>query len=347
MFTSAGQNIVAKYMLGQIPAFASYIAIGCGPTPLRQTDTDQLPSSGTMAFETFRGKVISRGYVNNGGTSELVLTAELPTDDRYEITEIGIFPSQSNDNAGVADSRMLLRFDGSEAWTTNGTDSIPTITASLDTTISNTITSNVAYVNSDNPGLNQSPRLNRQERPRFLNKSIFIRGNSTDYILLPDQNIDLSKNSPSDKLKLAFSIISNVASNDNTNLTQTVNIDFINASGAYYRMVVGANESGHRYQIAEQSISQLTAFQNNGIDPTLNNIVSIKITSSVSDLPDYWLALDGLRIDATSFYTPIYDLVAYKTIRNYITDNATQYARPIVKDPNTSNLIEFRFRVSV
>jgi hypothetical protein len=34
MITNTGKNIIAKYLLGQAPAFASYIAVGCGPKPL-------------------------------------------------------------------------------------------------------------------------------------------------------------------------------------------------------------------------------------------------------------------------------------------------------------------------
>lgn len=30
MFTNAGRSIISKYLLGQTPAFASYIVIGCG-----------------------------------------------------------------------------------------------------------------------------------------------------------------------------------------------------------------------------------------------------------------------------------------------------------------------------
>jgi hypothetical protein len=34
MITNTGKTIIAKYLLGQAPAYASYIAIGCGATPL-------------------------------------------------------------------------------------------------------------------------------------------------------------------------------------------------------------------------------------------------------------------------------------------------------------------------
>jgi hypothetical protein len=34
MITNTGKTIIGKYLLGQAPAYASYIAVGCGATPL-------------------------------------------------------------------------------------------------------------------------------------------------------------------------------------------------------------------------------------------------------------------------------------------------------------------------
>jgi hypothetical protein len=39
MITNTGKALIGKYMLGQAPAYASYIAVGCGPTPLDIADT--------------------------------------------------------------------------------------------------------------------------------------------------------------------------------------------------------------------------------------------------------------------------------------------------------------------
>jgi hypothetical protein len=33
MITTTGQSIIAKYLIDQAPAYASYIAIGCGSRP--------------------------------------------------------------------------------------------------------------------------------------------------------------------------------------------------------------------------------------------------------------------------------------------------------------------------
>ena len=39
MITNTGKSIIAKYMLGQAPAYASYIAVGCGKKPLQTGNT--------------------------------------------------------------------------------------------------------------------------------------------------------------------------------------------------------------------------------------------------------------------------------------------------------------------
>lgn len=92
MITNTGKDILAKYLIGQAPAYASYIAVGCGATPI-VTDGPLGDYSGKkeLDFEMFRVPIISRGYVNEDGISKIVFTGELPTEERYEITEVGVF----------------------------------------------------------------------------------------------------------------------------------------------------------------------------------------------------------------------------------------------------------------
>ena len=34
MITTIGKQIIAKYLMGTTPSYASYIALGCGPKPI-------------------------------------------------------------------------------------------------------------------------------------------------------------------------------------------------------------------------------------------------------------------------------------------------------------------------
>ncbi|NDB57542.1 hypothetical protein EB001_03755, partial [bacterium] len=117
MITETGKNILAKYLIGQAPAYASYVALGCGPKPLGSNQTLGDYSGKTcLDFEMFRTAITSRGYVYEDGINKIVLTAELPTDERYEISEVGIYSAGANPSAGAYDSKTLYAFTVNENW---------------------------------------------------------------------------------------------------------------------------------------------------------------------------------------------------------------------------------------
>jgi hypothetical protein len=183
MITNTGKTIIAKYLLGQAPAFASYIAVGCGSKPLLTADPyGDYSNKTSLDFEMFRVPISSRGFVNEDGISKLVLTAELPTEERYEISEIGIFSAGSNSAAGSYDSKTILAFTQTENWqyhTPTQVSAIATITEALDSpNDDNNIatTEAVFQTNADNSIFYKTTRAERYERCRFLNNVILING---------------------------------------------------------------------------------------------------------------------------------------------------------------------------
>jgi hypothetical protein len=175
MITNTGKSIIAKYLLGQAPAYASYIAIGCGATPLDTADEIGDYSTKTnLDFEMFRVPISSRGFVNEDGVDKIVLTAELPTEERYEISEIGIYSAGSNPSAGAYDSKTVFAFTQTENWqyvTAASAVAIDTESAALDSpNFDNVIavTDPVFQTSADNPIFFKSPRVARYERPRFF-----------------------------------------------------------------------------------------------------------------------------------------------------------------------------------
>lgn len=428
MFTSSGSSILAKYVLGQLPDFATHIAIGCGRKPSRSTSytvTNKQAASGTatltfathdfevgdyitvsgvgspfdssassryqvtgitattisytitststiastsasgtvilnfainnkLKFETYRSKIISKGYVNNNGTPELSLIAELPTNDRYAISEIALFPAAQNPNAKDFDSRVLLNFSD-EAYTINSTTSISPSTINIPSngTISDIGSSQAFFVASADGQWTSDTRLQRLEAPRFLNKCLLLKSTSTQAIDAKNLNIDLSKNSPEDYLSLAYSFVSNTASVDSTGVqnTYTVTIKFFNSNNSNYYsysfVINSANTATERYRTAIFQIKDLVA---SAASATLSNINDIQISiakTSGSATETYWLLLDGLRLDAVSSYNSSFDMVACRQIVNSVTINNTAYPTPIIKEPNTTNFIEFRFSLDV
>jgi hypothetical protein len=192
MITNKGKSIIGKYMLGQAPAYASYLAVGCGPTPLQTEDVaDNFATKENLDFEMFRVPISSRGFVNENGIDKIVLTAELPTEERYEITEVGLYSAGSNPSAGAQDSKTVFAFTQGENWeyhTSTAAIAIPIISVPLDPNdddiINATGTENgVFQTNADNSIFYNTDRVARYERARFLNNTILMQGDDSDLSL--------------------------------------------------------------------------------------------------------------------------------------------------------------------
>lgn len=317
MITNTGKDIIAKFLLGQAPGYASHIAVGCGKKPLLGTDSlalyqKEFAFKKNLDFEMFRAPIVSRGYVsepdtanaaiitnvtsngtevtytaNNtftpgdivnitgtnvtgynlqnavvfsatptqfvvqsdaagsytsggiaiGQISKITLTAELPTEERYEITEVGIYSAGSNPSATSKDSRILYTFAETENWEYHGPTSAigigPAITTPLYAGASAGIINPEIGIapafrsTANNAIFDSSARLAKNERSRFLNSAIYVPGNMSDiqlvdglmsyrndsfgsygtHIHLAATRANLSPNSPEDELRLAFSVI--------------------------------------------------------------------------------------------------------------------------------------------
>jgi hypothetical protein len=239
MITNKGKNILAKYLIGQAPAYASYIAIGCGAKPLDTTDpfdTLTYKENTELNFEMFRVPIISRGYVNENDVSSVVFTAELPTEERYQITEIGVYSAASNPSATGNDSRTIFSFSNRENWEQHGTTSVTAIKRYDESLskpnddygdmIDTAAAEDVFQTNSNNPFFSFPLRIDRNENCRFLNNTILVKGtesnltkstvdgktrlvvgNESKHIHLNAIGINLEKNSPNDLMKVAFSVI--------------------------------------------------------------------------------------------------------------------------------------------
>ena len=182
MITNIGKEIISKYLLGQTPAYATHISIGCGAVPLDSNDPAPSPTTlaekTTMDFEMIRVPITSKGFVDDDGTTKVSFTAELPKENRYDITEIGLWSSGSNSLAKNFDSRMIFNF--SEPWQAHST-SISDITTPDPLGSGGDITTPLKYfkASSSNPVFSTIDRKNRKEGPRFLDSKILLRGDSS------------------------------------------------------------------------------------------------------------------------------------------------------------------------
>jgi hypothetical protein len=374
IFTST-KNIISKYLLGQAPAFASYIAVGCGPKPLNTVDEYGDYSENTsLDFEMFRVPISSRGFVNEEGVSKLVLTAELPTEERYEISEIGIYSAGANSVAGAYDSKTIFSFSQTENWqhhTSTTTTSIGSpIIEALDAPANNNViqtTELVFQTNSDNSIFFKQTRAERYERSRFLNNMIVIRGDDSDlttsaghlvinsgsnHIHLTGTQVDFSKNSPTDEIKLALSIINKNGDSSSSPDNVRVLVEFSTSDtedGEFARFEVDMTEgtgsgeydfSNNRYFVITKQLQQLYTTPNFNWNAV--SVVKIYASALVAGEPssDYYVALDAMRLENVSTINSLYGLTGYSVIKN--SDSST-----IVKSPNTANYVEFRFSIGV
>jgi hypothetical protein len=380
MITNTGKSIIGKYLLGQAPAYASYIAIGCGPVPLSIEDTpSNFAEKQNLDFEMFRVPISSRGFVNEDGVSKIVLTAELPTEERYEITEVGIYSAGSNPSAGAYDSKTVFAFTTGENWqyhTASEATVINTISAPLDDPEDDNVIAvedPVFQTNADNSIFYKTSRANRYERCRFLNNTIFIQGDDADltisedsgptqdhfvvesgsnHIHLTGANVDFTRNSPIDELRLAFSLVSKNGNSSSVPDTVRILVDFAETDtlgGEFARFEVDlTNGTGvgeydfteNRYFVISKQLQELYTTANF----TWNAVTVVKIYACVIDSgspsEDYYIGLDAIRLENIATVNPLYGLTGYAVIKNVD-------AETIVKSPNTSNYVEFRFSVGV
>ena len=380
MITNTGKSIIGKYMLGQAPAYASFIAVGCGPTPLTTGDVaNDFATKENLDFEMFRVPISSRGFINENGINKIVLTAELPTEERYEISEIGLYSAGSNPSAGSFDSKTVFSFTQGENWQYHSEASvsqIPTYTPPLDDPEDDNVISvadPVFQTNADNTIFYKQSRADRYERCRFLNNIILIEGDNADltiseesgltadhfvvengsnHIHLNGGTIDFTRNSPIDELKLAFSLVNKNGDSVITPDSVRILIEFaateeVGSEFARFEAEVVDDSSGgaydfstERYFVVSKQLQELYTSANF----TWNAVTVTKIYACVliDNVPssDYYVALDAMRLENVATVNPLYGLTGYTIIKN---DNA----ETIIKSLNTQNYIEFRFSIGV
>ena len=374
MITSIGKGIIGKYLLGYAPSYASYIAVGCGQKPLSTLDEyPDYSAQQNLDFEMFRVPISSKGFVNEDGINKIVFTAELPTEERYEISEIGLYSGGSNPSAGSYDSKTIFSFSSSENWqrhTSSAASAIPSIATPLDENDDNIIstTSKVFQTNADNSIFYKTSRAERYERCRFLNNTILMAGNDSDleldvndnivvntgsnHIHLTGINTNFAKNSPADELRLAFSVVNKNGSSASAPDSVIIMVEFASTEGAspeYARFqaeLVGGTGPGqygftdNRYWVISKQLQDLYVSSSFTWDSvTVAKIYACAIEDGAPS-GDYYIALDAMRLENTQTTNPVYGLTGYSVVKN---DNA----ETVIKASNTTNYVEFRFSIDI
>lgn len=328
MITTNGKNIVAKYLLNQAPEFASHIAIGVGGQayPTSSSATFSLDAD-SLEFEVARVPILSKGLLKEDGQEKIVFKAELPIEQRYQITELGLYPAATNAVAGNFDSRIISTFSNSEPWAySNNLDksgAIPykgpllideIVPGDIETfkeiSASNYYTlEDFAFINSNSPIFEYSDRINRGEPPRYLNRSLLVSGstsvvdsampassasintssNLSYYIENNSISLNLGKNLPQDQIKLAFSVISTARDSTTPEAQAPDNIKI---------RLEFLNNSGASTSKAYVNI----ALQGSDIDVMRYQVVTKSLSDFTTTANFSWSSVNGIRI-----YTCLHD----------------------------------------
>jgi hypothetical protein len=256
----------------------------------------------SLDFEMFRVPITSRAIVVESGETKIVFSGELPSNERYGISEIGIYPSGSNPVASGIDSRVLFNFSDTEKWEYHSdiSEAPSSLIAGLGNSTTGEITVNatthaVVGLASD-PIFDIAARKDRNEQPRFETNTIFMRGNTSAINTAPttspwtiysttdpdnmshihhtDVSYNFDKNSSGDKLKLAFSLIpltANATVFSNLNLSAIVQFSASEniATSEYANMQISMNNTSlttnnynSRYYVQTKNLSELSKTAN-------------------------------------------------------------------------------------
>jgi hypothetical protein len=382
VITNTGKNIISKYLIGQAPAYASYIAFGGGARPIdNEENLGDFSDKEVLDFELFRTPITSRGYVtdivNGQEISKIVLTAELPPEQRYEITEIGLFSARTNPAAVGRDSRMLFTFTEAENWEYHNETTSPRLSGPFFAPLNAELGSDVLvppinstpgfFASSNNVIFSSDLRVGRFERCRYLNTAVLVPGNMSyieefnnrlrvkpkttvyhgTHIHFSGININLDQNSAEDILKVAFSVVNKDGQGSvapsNVKLIIEFASDDTSSSSNYARMEVSESDLGtSRYQVVSAKLGELQKSSN--FSWSAVNIVKVYASvfkqGSVEPTSDFYVALDGIRLENVTSQNPLYGLTGYTIVQN-------EAGAPIIKQQNTSNIVEFRFGMDV
>jgi hypothetical protein len=286
----------------------------------------------SLSFEMFRIPIIGRSSkTDEDGITTISLLAELPSQNIYNISELGIFPGSSNPSAGSQSSKMIFSFNQTENWEYHQTGNDPSetvllpITTLLDSVTSNTIddsftvggisgVSKVFATTINNPMFSNADRITRYETLRNANTAILMRGDSNTsspsaHIHLNDLDLSYLAGTSEDnnEFRLAFSIINKVgAANGNKNIfvsqpgKAVVNVEFATGETA-----IGNTQS--------ESATFTTTIDLNGTNNFSKNryyVVSSKLSSLVKNTPTFsWnnvkFAKVSVEVYGTKYIGPI------------------------------------------
>ena len=293
-------------------------------------------------------------------TKQVSLTAEMLDTSRYEISELGLYSLGSNQYSASGNSRMLLNFESTEGWQHYNNDTTSFSDIQTLSPVALPIGTAPKFSSSTDAYWNTAYVKLRQEKPRIFNEGLIVPGalsshdtgttftSTSDYLVLQDPGINLSKSSPSDEVRLAYSIMNAVNLPSALPTVVYIMFEFTCSDGENTAKLMFQDDGSgstvavpNRYRVLSRTMSQIITTAEFSWD----NVTSVKVycaieNSGATPSDDYAIVLDGLRFENVGAENPLYALTAYTVVNN---TTATR----ITKSANSNDLINFRIDLAV
>jgi len=352
MITNRGKGLIARALAGQMASPFSYIAMGVGAQPtVVQTEDASFRLKATLDFEAFRVPVSGASLVYEGGVTKIALTGTLPSAQRFEFSEVGIFSSEFNPLLTTESSRLLYGFTPTEGWKYHDGISVEALTYAGSVSTNGLDIDAVpgsdkaVFLSADDSIFLTSSRKN--QNARIYQDCLLVEGSMStvdevdwtlggDHIHATSIPINLSKARQDDEIRIAFSVLNKTYTDIATLQAEEVRIVVVfkdtDDSSVYAKMQVRVSdgETGVSGQVPDE-----TDFVNNGYyvvkvpirelvtSPTFSweavtvAQVYVEVTPAATrSADDYYVCLDAIRFDSNNDNNPAYGMAAYSVVQN-------------------------------
>lgn len=333
MITDAGKQLIAKYLLGQVPSYASFISFGCGATEEVDAGGNPLPpdpEKQVMDFELIRVPITSRSYLvdefeddlgNPFDRNVISLVGQMPFDEGMRVNEVAIW-SDSTNALTQSNSRIICAFTEKENWMwLDGTErkSIDWVNNPLSGANAGDTSDDGIIVPSTNPevfscsNLNQSLLVGREEQgTRFLNHNIMMSNNTN--IFVDGKGVDLPDYSSYDQLRFAFSFYSHLPVPSSLPSAE-IKIRFMKDPSFAETAAVWnvGNQDWELYNVATVELGDSLIEYGTNFSWKEVKWIQIEITGMSGD---FYFAPDALRFDNVATQNPLYKMTGYTRLEN-------------------------------
>ena len=123
MITNVGKAILAKYLAGQTNSPFEYMALGMGAIPTTVgAEPVGYASKVNLDFESIRVPITETSVVTEGGVTYVSLSGAIPSEQRYEFSEIGVYTDKQDYGIVTPGTKLLFGFTQTDGWEIRDSD---------------------------------------------------------------------------------------------------------------------------------------------------------------------------------------------------------------------------------